>query len=162
MQDIDGMVFQVSQAGCILNVEMNASNCEFCSSSGGDLIWQDALCRVVHINDPGYAGFCRVIWNDHIREMSDLRQQDRDHLMRVVVSVEQALLETLHPLKINLASLGNITPHLHWHVIPRFADDRHFPKPIWGEPQRDAITRALPENWMNQMSALIDRQWRQS
>jgi diadenosine tetraphosphate (Ap4A) HIT family hydrolase len=32
---------------------------------------------------------------------------------------------------VNLASLGNITPHLHWHVIPRFADDPHFPNPIW-------------------------------
>jgi diadenosine tetraphosphate (Ap4A) HIT family hydrolase len=37
----------------------------------------------------------------------------------------------------NLASLGNMTPHLHWHVIPRWRDDRHFPGPIWGSPQRD-------------------------
>ena len=25
-----------------------------------------------------------------------------------------------------------MTPHLHWHVIPRFKDDKHFPNPIWG------------------------------
>jgi diadenosine tetraphosphate (Ap4A) HIT family hydrolase len=44
----------------------------------------------------------------------------------------------LAPLKMNLASLGNQTPHLHWHVIPRFADDSHFPQSVWGTRQRDA------------------------
>jgi diadenosine tetraphosphate (Ap4A) HIT family hydrolase len=38
--------------------------------------------------------------------------------------------------KMNLASLGNQTPHVHWHVVPRFRDDRHFPGPIWATPKR--------------------------
>jgi diadenosine tetraphosphate (Ap4A) HIT family hydrolase len=54
----------------------------------------------------------------------------------VVFEVEAALRELLQPQKINLASLGNLTPHLHWHVIPRFVDDPHFPLPIWGAQQR--------------------------
>ena len=45
--------------------------------------------------------------------------------------VEQALREVMQPLKVNLASLGNLVPHLHWHVIPRYADDAHFPAPVW-------------------------------
>jgi diadenosine tetraphosphate (Ap4A) HIT family hydrolase len=24
-------------------------------------------------------------------------------------------------------------PHLHWHIIPRFEGDPHYPNPIWGE-----------------------------
>ena len=35
--------------------------------------------------------------------------------------------DACEPDKMNLASLGNMTPHVHWHVIPRFRDDRHFP-----------------------------------
>jgi diadenosine tetraphosphate (Ap4A) HIT family hydrolase len=77
-----------------------------------------------------------VIWNAHVREMTDLDPIDREHLMRVTFAVEAALRARLLPLKMNLASLGNQTPHLHWHVIPRFADDSHFPQPVWGEPQR--------------------------
>jgi diadenosine tetraphosphate (Ap4A) HIT family hydrolase len=42
----------------------------------------------------------------------------------------------MNPDKINLASLGNVVPHLHWHVIPRFADDAHFPSPVWAQAQR--------------------------
>jgi diadenosine tetraphosphate (Ap4A) HIT family hydrolase len=35
-----------------------------------------------------------------------------------------------------LAALGNVVPHLHWHVIARFDWDSHFPAPIWGTAQR--------------------------
>ena len=55
----------------------------------------------------------------------------REHFMHVVFTVEQVLYELIKPDKINLASLGNQTPHLHWHVIPRFNDDAHFPDPVW-------------------------------
>lgn len=78
-----------------------------------------------------YPGFCRVIWNAHVREMSDLADADRMLLMSAVFRVEAALRLALQPFKINLASLGNMTPHLHWHVIPRYRDDTTFPKPIW-------------------------------
>ena len=37
------------------------------------------------------------------------------------------------PDKVNIASFGNMVPHLHWHIIPRFEVDRHYPNPIWGE-----------------------------
>jgi diadenosine tetraphosphate (Ap4A) HIT family hydrolase len=58
--------------------------------------------------------------------------------MAVVFAVEGSLRNTLSPDKVNVASLGNLTPHLHWHVIPRFADDTHFPHSVWAQPQRSA------------------------
>jgi diadenosine tetraphosphate (Ap4A) HIT family hydrolase len=116
------------------------TGCAFCEGEGGSRLWGDARCRVVLADEP-FAGFCRVIWNAHIREMTDLDPTDRDHLMRVTFAVEAALRARLSPLKVNLASLGNQTPHLHWHVIPRFADDSHFPQPVWGARQRDEAPR---------------------
>jgi len=56
--------------------------------------------------------------------------------------VEQVLRETLAPTKINLAALGNMVPHLHWHVIARFDWDSHFPQPIWGPRQRTPVPAA--------------------
>ncbi len=103
---------------------------------GGELLWQGSQCRIVLVNEPGYPGFCRVIWQAHAREMTDLPEREREHLMHTVFVVESALRELLQPHKINLASLGNITPHLHWHVIPRFENDPHFPQPVWGQLQR--------------------------
>lgn len=111
--------------------------CELCLDVGGALLWQGPQCRIVLIDEPGYPGFCRVIWNAHVREMTDLPEHDRALLMHTVFSVESVLRELLHPLKVNLASLGNLAPHLHWHVIPRFENDPHFPQPVWGQRQRN-------------------------
>lgn len=115
---------------------MSAVTCELCDRAGGVLLFEDDLCRVVLVGDADYPGFCRVILNRHVKEMTDLEPQARARLMQAVFAVEQGLRDLLRPDKINLASLGNLTPHLHWHVIPRFADDRHFPQSVWGEAQR--------------------------
>ena len=119
--------------------------CELCDYPGGELVWQNDLCRVVRVDDPDYPGFCRVILNRHVREMADLPKDERQALMQVVFSVEQALTTLMHPDKINLASLGNLVPHVHWHVIPRFRDDAHFPLPIWAARARDGSRRAAPD-----------------
>lgn len=119
--------------------------CELCVSPGGALIWQNELCRVVRVDDPDYPGFCRVILNRHVKEMADLPKDERQALMQVVFAVEQALTTLMHPDKINLASLGNLVPHVHWHVIPRFRDDAHFPLPIWAARARDGGRRAAPD-----------------
>ena len=116
----------------------NPTACEFCSSPGGPVVWQNDLCRVVRVDEPDYPGFCRVILNRHAREMTDLDPAEREALMRVVYEVEAAVRTCMGADKMNLASLGNMTPHVHWHVVPRFRDDRHFPTPIWAAAQREA------------------------
>jgi diadenosine tetraphosphate (Ap4A) HIT family hydrolase len=116
------------------------SSCELCSTSGGEILWQSADCRVVRVDDPDYPGFCRVIWQAHVREMTDLPAADRAYVMQIVFAVESAVRELFAPEKINLASFGNMTPHVHWHVIPRWSDDRHFPQPVWGSEQRQSRT----------------------
>lgn len=117
---------------------VTASTCELCDGPGGRLLWQSGPCRVVRVDDPALPGFCRVIWTDHVAEMTDLDAASRAALMRVVFGVESAVRKCYAPDKINLASFGNVVPHLHWHVIPRWRDDRYFPEPIWGRQQRES------------------------
>lgn len=111
-------------------------NCELCTNDGGELIVKTDKLRVVLIDDANYPGFCRVIWNAHVKEMTDLVIADRSALMQAVCKVEQAIRDVMQPHKINLASLGNMVPHLHWHVIPRYLDDAHFPNPVWAATDR--------------------------
>lgn len=100
-------------------------------------MWDDGFARVVLVGDADHPGFCRVILNAHAKEMTDLPEADRARLMGIAYAVEGLLRELLAPEKINLASLGNVVPHLHWHVIPRFADDPHFPNSVWSAKVRD-------------------------
>lgn len=121
--------------------------CELCESPGGEVLWQDGRCRVIRVagaEAQAFPGFCRVIWKEHVREMSDLAPADRRHLLDVVGAVEAAVRAVVTPAKINLASLGNVVPHLHWHVIPRWTDDSHFPAPIWAAAARPVPARPQP------------------
>jgi diadenosine tetraphosphate (Ap4A) HIT family hydrolase len=123
------------------------SDCALCEKPGGELVWRDAHCRVVRITGDeaaAFPGFCRVIWQAHVREMSDLAPADRHHLLTVLGATEAAVRAVVSPDKINLASLGNVVPHLHWHVIPRWTDDSHFPAPIWAAALRPVPPRDPP------------------
>ena len=126
---------------------MRQPDCVFCNPTGEAVLWSDAHCRVLHLADAKFPGFCRVVWNAHVTEFTDLDEAARAHVMKVVAVVEQALRRLLAPDKINLASLGNQTPHLHWHIIPRYRDDAHFPDPIWAAAKRGGVVRELPKDF---------------
>lgn len=119
------------------------TDCELCRTDGGELLLRTRQWRIVLVDDAAYPGFCRVIWHDHVREMTDLSDADRAECMRVVWAVETIVRDIMQPEKVNLASLGNVVPHLHWHIIPRYTDDAHFPAPIWAEAKRTATPESL-------------------
>ena len=134
---------------------MSVPGCEFCSSPGGAVLWRSDLCRVVRADEPDYPGFVRVILARHAREMTDLQPQERARLMEVVFEVEAAVRDAMRPDKMNVASLGNMTPHVHWHVIPRFEDDRHFPSPVWAPPRRERAARCDREADAGRIALLL-------
>lgn len=116
---------------------MRQAGCPLCESAGGELVFQGAAFRVVRTYEGGFPAFYRVVWNEHVPELSDLAPADRALCLEAVVCVEQALRAHLHPVKVNLAALGNLVPHLHWHVIARFEWDSHFPAPVWAPARRE-------------------------
>ncbi|MCZ7559822.1 MAG: HIT family protein [Burkholderiaceae bacterium] len=120
------------------------SRCPLCTGEGGTPVARTGNWRVVLAAEPDYPAFTRVIWSAHVAEMSELGAADRDELMRVVLAVEETQRAVLAPDKVNLACFGNVVPHLHWHVVPRWRDDRHFPEPVWGRAAggRDAAVEA--------------------
>jgi diadenosine tetraphosphate (Ap4A) HIT family hydrolase len=120
-----------------------SATCDLCAGDGGEVLWQHPSFRVVLVDEPDYPGFCRVIWNGHVKEMTDLLPAQRTLMANAVWAVEAAVRQTMLPEKVNLATLGNMTPHVHWHVIPRYLDDRHFPSPVWAGAARDADPVAL-------------------
>lgn len=113
------------------------TNCPLCKENPkpeeGQLIWCGDDCRVILVNDSDLPGFCRVIWNHHLAEMTDLSYGEREHLMTLVFAVEEAVRQVMQPDKVNIAALGNMVPHIHWHVIPRYKDDAFFPGSVWSQ-----------------------------
>src|SRR5450830_459300 len=115
---------------------MEDAICPLCAAPGGALVFQGEKFRVIRADEAGFPAFYRVVWTTHVAEFSDLSSPDRALCMAAVCEVEQALRAHLRPTKINLAALGNVVAHLHWHVIARFDWDTHFPAPVWAERKR--------------------------
>lgn len=115
---------------------MNTGACPLCETDGGLLVFRNQALRVIQASEAGFPAFYRVVWNQHVAEFSDLSPAERETCMKAVAVVEGVLRAELQPTKINLAALGNMVPHLHWHVIARFDWDSHFPAPVWGGSQR--------------------------
>lgn len=114
-------------------------SCVLCETDGGLFVVRTPRFRIVRVLDePAHPAFYRLIWNAHVAEFSDLSDTDRHACMDAVTEIERALRSLLAPTKVNLASLGNVVPHLHWHVIARFDGDSHFPAPIWAASRREA------------------------
>ena len=116
---------------------MKKVDCPLCIEDGGICLVRTKQYRIVAPREPEFLGLIRVIWNEHVVEMTDLEILPRNDFMRAVYFVEESVRQMMNPDKINLASLGNVVPHLHWHVIPRWHDDSYFPVPIWGQRQRE-------------------------
>lgn len=134
---------------------MAVNNCPLCIPSTSTTLWQDDFCRVVLLGDADYPAYCRVELLAHIKEMTDLAPNERARMMKIVFAVEQALRDIFQPDKINLASLGNKTPHIHWHVIPRFEQDKHFPNSHWATALREENPLPLDENSINMLKEKI-------
>jgi diadenosine tetraphosphate (Ap4A) HIT family hydrolase len=117
---------------------MKQQGCALCGTAGGVLVFECAQFRVIRAAEAGFPAFYRLIWTSHVAELSELAPADRHLCMDAVAQVEQLLRKHLQPAKVNLASLGNVVPHLHWHIIARFEWDSHFPAPVWAVAQREA------------------------
>lgn len=143
----------------------NRPDCALCAGDGGAVLVRARRWRIVLADEASYPAFTRVVWNRHVAEMSDLTPADRRLLFDVVLRVESVQRQVLAPDKINLASLGNQVPHLHWHVIPRWHDDRHFPESVWsvsrGDPvganRRAALVRVCLDAYVGALHAAFAR-----
>ena len=125
---------------------MKVAGCPLCDATGGHVVFDAPRFRVIRVEEEGFPAFWRVVWNEHVAEFSDLSPDDRVLCMEAVATVERVARAELSPAKMNVASLGNMVPHLHWHVIARFAWDSRFPSPVWAQPQREpdsALVAAL-------------------
>jgi diadenosine tetraphosphate (Ap4A) HIT family hydrolase len=87
--------------------------------------------------DQFFPGYCFVYTKEHVTELFHLDVEVRNTVMAEVCSVAEALYNAFSPDKINYELLGNMAPHMHWHLVPRRASDPLWPRPHWSEPHQE-------------------------
>ncbi len=115
---------------------MTLSPCPMCSR------WEsDADLRIVELDhsyvilnrDQFFPGYTLLFSKTHVTELFHLDRLVRAEFMEEVSRVAKALFDVFQPEKINYELLGNMVPHMHWHLVPRFTSEKTWPRPIWAE-----------------------------
>lgn len=99
-------------------------------------------CFVTLNRDQFFPGYCFVFTKEHATELFHLAPNVRTAVMDEVTAVADALNRVFSPAKMNYELLGNMVPHMHWHLIPRFTGDPLWPRPIWSEPHEPVTLTA--------------------
>jgi diadenosine tetraphosphate (Ap4A) HIT family hydrolase len=94
-----------------------------------------ALCELRLLDDANYPWLVLVPRIVDARELIDLDGQQQAGLMREIDRTARVVRDLFRPHKLNIASLGNLVPQLHVHVIGREVDDPAWPAPVWGRVQ---------------------------
>jgi len=105
-----------------------------------------------------YRGHCLLILDRrHATRPDELPKNEWLQFCEDLHTAESAIVGTLNPDHINLATLGNVVPHLHWHIIPRYRDDPRWGAPIWlTEVDEMPVVRMAPIERSRLLKALRD------
>ena len=77
-------------------------------------------------------GLSIVVWRGrHVAEPTELTQSEAEDYWRELLTIGRAIERAFDPVKMNYNLLGNSLPHLHTHVVPRYANDA---RPGWPFP----------------------------
>lgn len=84
-----------------------------------------------------YRGSLCLILKDHVTELTHLSSGIYAEFLGEMVACARAMETICKPLKINYELLGNVCPHIHWHLFPRYKDDTQHRDPIWLRPDAE-------------------------
>jgi diadenosine tetraphosphate (Ap4A) HIT family hydrolase len=67
-----------------------------------------------------HRGYCLLVLKAHVRELHELTGEAQAALFRELMEAGRAVAEAFGPWKMNYSCYGNVDPHVHWHLFPRY------------------------------------------
>ena len=84
-----------------------------------------------------YRGQCILVLDAHAARPDQLSEAQWVAFCTDLHRAERAIVRAVAPDHVNVASLGNVVPHLHWHIVPRYRGDPRWGAPIWTTSLKD-------------------------
>ncbi|MBR9829722.1 MAG: HIT domain-containing protein [Oceanospirillales bacterium] len=114
------------------------------------------LCRLLLMNDSQYPWLILVPRRAGVTELYHLPANEQQQLMHEVSELAETLADLFQASKMNVATLGNMVPQLHMHVIARQASDPAWPGPIWGKHPAVPYTPEQLDRVRTKLEVLLD------
>lgn len=139
----------VAGAGCPMDAPRPASNDHW------DLVAPLSVSSLYLTKNQTYRGQCQLIFDSrHVARLDQLSLPEWTSLAADIFTAQQAVTRVVAPDHVNVESLGNVVPHLHWHIIPRYVGDPMWGAPIWRLPLDSMPDTRLPDE---ERAALLAR-----
>jgi diadenosine tetraphosphate (Ap4A) HIT family hydrolase len=129
----------VNGAGCQMDAPRPASN------EHADLVAPLSVSSLYLSKNQTYRGQCALIFDlRHAARPDQLTPAEWAAFCADLYRAQDAVVSVTKPDHVNIESLGNVVPHLHWHIIPRYLGDPRWGMPIWTTP-----LSAMPDRRLN-------------
>ncbi|HEY7185559.1 MAG TPA: SAM-dependent methyltransferase [Vicinamibacterales bacterium] len=139
-------------AGCPMDAPRPASN-EY-----WDLVGQLTISSLYLAKNQTYRGQCVLVFDPrHVARLDQLSRPEWVSLSGDLFTAQQAVMRTVQPDHINIELLGNVVPHLHWHIVPRYVGDARWGMPIWDTPLDAMKDTRLPDAERDVLLATLRR-----
>jgi diadenosine tetraphosphate (Ap4A) HIT family hydrolase len=103
-----------------------------------------------------FRGYSLLLLKNHERELHELDPGVQSALFAELMIAGRALAATVNPWKMNYSCYGNVVPHIHWHLFPRYDSDPDREQVPWlraGEFERHLTDAEAAKNLAAQIRA---------
>jgi diadenosine tetraphosphate (Ap4A) HIT family hydrolase len=103
-----------------------------------------------------YRGHCQLVFDPrHAEGLEQLAADEHDALMRDLRRAARAIAAVVRPDRMNYCSLGNVVPHVHWHLVPRYRGDPRWGSPIYTTDTSQMLVTRVGEHELRQLAAAL-------
>ncbi|MFK8053812.1 MAG: HIT family protein [Woeseiaceae bacterium] len=103
-----------------------------------------------------YRGHCVLVFDPrHVTRIDELTATEWQQQADDIYKTEKAIMNAFSPDHINIASIGQMVPHLHWHIIPRYQTDPRWGGPIWMTDPGEQVVEKLADVEYEQLAAAL-------
>ena len=138
---------------------MKDQNCAYCMREDnpalldafGVFICQLSVSDLILFKEQSHPGRCIVAYKDHVGELVDLTDEERNAFFADVARAAKAIHAAFHPDKVNYGAYGDTGRHLHFHLVPKYRDGFEWGGVFQMDPKRETLS---PEEYAD-MAARI-------
>lgn len=135
---------------------MKDNNCPYCA--GGDALAKFGIkicdlnvSQLVLFKEQSHPGRCIVAYKDHVNEIVDISDEERNAFIADVACVSRAMHKAFNPDKVNYGAFSDTLCHLHMHMVPKYKDGYEWGGVFAMNPQEKFLTDAEYEEMMQKI-----------
>lgn len=121
----------------------------------GIFICELSVSSLILFKEQSHPGRCIVAYKDHVSELTDLSDQERDAFFADVARAAKAIHAVFHPDKVNYGAYGDTGRHLHFHLVPKYKDQFEWGGVFQMDPKQVKLSQAEYEDMIAKIKAAL-------